>query len=59
MQTIKELKYCWYLDFFIIFGLLKVNIYVLFLFRKKKWQGFQGFIQALTDFHLPEVKTQS
>ena len=27
-------------DFFIIFGLLMVKIYVSFLFWKKKWQGF-------------------
>ena len=40
VQAIKQLKYCWYLDIFIIFGLLIVKIYVPLLFRKKKWQGF-------------------
>ena len=28
----KQWKYCWYLDFFIMFGLLIVKIYVSFLF---------------------------
>ena len=41
MEIIKQLKFCWYLDyyiiniiadFFIIFGLLIVKIYVSFLF---------------------------
>ena len=32
MQTIKQRKYCRVLDFFIIFGLLTLKIYVLFLF---------------------------
>ena len=36
MQTIKQRKYCWYLDFFIIFVLLIVKIYVSFLLWKKK-----------------------
>ena len=31
MQTIKQWKYCWHLDFIIIFGLLIVKIYVSFL----------------------------
>ena len=39
MQTIKQWKYCWYLDFF-IFGLLVVKIYVSFLFWEKILQGF-------------------
>ena len=30
MQTVKQQKYCCYLDFFIIFGLMMVKIYVLF-----------------------------
>ena len=42
MQTIKQWKYRWYLDFFIIFGLLIVKIYVSLLFWKKKWQGFDS-----------------
>ena len=40
MQTIKQWKYSWFLDFFIIFGLLIVNIYVSFLFWEKIWQDF-------------------
>ena len=47
MQTIKQSdiveirnRYCWYLDFSIIFGLLIVKIYVSVLILKKKWQGF-------------------
>ena len=40
MQTIKQWKYCWYLDFSIILGLLTVKIYLLFLFWKKNWPGF-------------------
>ena len=40
MQTIKKWKYFWYLDFFIIFGLLIVKICVSFLFWEKMWQGF-------------------
>ena len=32
MQTIKRQKYCLYLGFFIIFGLMMVKIYVSFLF---------------------------
>ena len=32
MQTIKRRKYCWYLGFFIILGLMMVKIYVWFLF---------------------------
>ena len=39
MQMIKQ-KYCWYLDFFMIFGLLIVKIHYLFKFGKKKLQGF-------------------
>ena len=35
MQTIKQWKYCWYLDFFIVFSLLRVKIYVSFLFWKE------------------------
>ena len=30
---------CWYLDFFIIFDLLVVEMYILFLFKKEKGQG--------------------
>ena len=40
IQIIKQWKYCWYLDFLIIFGLLIVEIYVSLLFWKKKWEGF-------------------
>ena len=35
MQTIKQLKHCWYLDFFVIYGLLIVKNDVLFLFWKE------------------------
>ena len=41
METIKQWKYYWYLDFFIIFGLLIVKIYASFLFWKDKSQGFE------------------
>ena len=34
MQTIKQWKYCWYLDFLTIFGLLIVKIYVDSYFEK-------------------------
>ena len=44
IQTIKQWKYCWYLDFFIIFGLLIVKIYVSFLFWKKKMSRFWRLI---------------
>ena len=37
---IKQWQYCWYLDFFNVFGLLIVETYVSLLFSKKKWQGF-------------------
>ena len=37
MQTIKQWKYCWYLDFFIICGLLIVRIcFILILNEKMK-----------------------
>ena len=40
MQTIKQWKHCWYLDFFIIFDLLIVKNYDSFLFWKKKIARF-------------------
>ena len=42
MQTIKQWKYCWYLDFilFSLFGLLVVKVYVSLLIWEKNWQGF-------------------
>ena len=43
-QTIKQWKYCWFLEFFIIFGLLIVKIYISFLFWKKNMTGFWHLI---------------
>ena len=36
MQIMKQLKYCLYLDFFIILGLLLLKIYVSNFFLKEK-----------------------
>ena len=52
MQTIKQWKYCWYLDFFIIFGLLIVKIYVSFLFWNEKWQGLTFTIVHFCNFEI-------
>ena len=35
MRTMKKLKYCWYLDFFNIFGLLIVKIMFHSYFERK------------------------
>ena len=44
MQTTKQWKYCWYLDFFIIFGILIAHVHsensCFILILKEKWQGF-------------------
>ena len=41
-MQIKQQKYTWYLDFFVVFGLLIVKIYASFLFWKEKWEGFDS-----------------
>ena len=40
MQAIKQWKYCWYLYFVIIFGLLIVKIYVSLYFERKYEKAF-------------------
>ena len=45
-------KYCWYLDLFIILGLLAVKSYVSFFFWKKKWQGFNIYIVFFPNFEI-------
>ena len=46
----KHWKYCSYLDFLIMIGLLLVN--ASFIFWKKKWQGFEIWYFHFLNFEI-------